>query len=245
LDLTDRTAAAESIIAAEERERSPVWKAVELAVDLFPTPVRAALGAFGGLQVPRLQNLEYLHQALRDDLRDLAGRIDKLDEAHRRFCEQHLIGLVVDAHFKVEALRSKTKIKRIARILVSTWNEDPCVSPDYAEEMMRVAAALDDADVQVLGQIVAAQKRYLGREGCPDLNAANEAWKSSPPTIKGVTTAGVTSICLKLESFGLITRVERIPTMFGLETAGLPFGLLSKGSDFVRFALREGEGGVV
>ena len=197
---------------------------------------------FGGLQVRRIQNVEYLHSALRDDLRDLRCNFEELSEARKDFLENEFPGLLVDAHFKAETLRSKSKIKRIARILISSLKEGLSVSADYSEEMMRVATALEDVDIEVLKQVVATQAQYLGGKGFLDLNEANTVWKSKPPTIDGMTTAEVSSICLKLESFGLITRVERDKFTFGLETAGLPFGLLSKGLDFVRFAIKEGEG---
>ena len=98
---------------------------------------------------------------------------------------------------------------------------------------MRVATILDDTDVEILRQIVAQQGGSLPPSGALDENGANDAWFGSPPTIAGVSEAMLTSICRKLESFGLITSVRPREIRYGLKTVGLPFALLRKGKDFV------------
>jgi hypothetical protein len=245
MEFKDRTAAAESIIAQEERERSPVWeyiaKALDLLPDVLPKAVTSALRAFRGTIEYRIENLQYLHDALRDDMRDLQRKLENIPQEQAEFYQREIIPLIVDAHFKAEILRSKSKIKRIAAILIHALEWGPRNPSDYTEEMMRVATVLDDTDVEVLRQIVKAQKGHLGSRGSLDLNAANELWKQNPPSITGFSLADITSVCSKLESLGLLVRVERRDDLFGLDTAGLPYGLLKKGLDFVTFAIKESE----
>jgi hypothetical protein len=240
MDPKDRTAAAEAVLADEERARSPLTKYIETFANFLPYPLGGTLKTFAGLQIHKLGNLEYLQSTLRDDLRDLREHVQKMAEHNEAFYTEEIPGLIVDAFHKSEALRSKTKIKRIANVLVHALKEGPACSADQTEEMMRVATALDDRDVEVLRQIVAAQRAYLqAGKGGLDENAANETWQAKPPSLSGVSKADITSICSKLESFGLIVRVQKRDTMYGIETVGLPFGLLAKGLDFISFALNE------
>src|SRR5207237_573175 len=131
---------------------------------------------------------------------------------HRRFLVEEFPSLVLDATTKAEDLAFKTRIARIAQILASAAEAGPSRSADYTEEMMRVAMALSDADVMVLAEVDNVQAKEIAPTGYVPNELVNDAWRDSPPEVSGLNDGQIQSICAKLQSFGLVTRVDRNPS---------------------------------
>jgi hypothetical protein len=100
--------------------------------------------------------------------------------------------------------------------------------------MMRVAMDLTGPDVAVLREIDRAQAPILEwSSGMAPMDPANDAWRDDPPKVEGMSPAAMVSACEKLQSFGLVTRVDR--NNFKLKLSVTPYGLLLKGHDFVEY----------
>ncbi|PYU23563.1 MAG: hypothetical protein DMG32_15960, partial [Acidobacteria bacterium] len=131
-------------------------------------------------------------------------------------------------------LRAKERIASIGKILGYAAEQGVARSPDYTEEMMRVAMDLDPIDVDVLVQVYQAQSRILSSsDGRVLMDEVNDAWRDMRPRIPGFRQGDLESVCAKLQSYGLVTRVERNNSK--LPPNENPYALLPKGRDFVRY----------
>jgi hypothetical protein len=207
---------------------------------------KAAIDAKGDLFQRSLCNLEELLAVVEAEFNYVHCRIDELSaasEAHRRFREEELPGLAVDACHKAEATRAKDRIHRIGRILVNSLVADQPPLADEVEELMRLATILDDRDVFVIGLIYAAQHRLLCLDGRAERDAADDAW---PDTWHRAAQASIPagefeSRCSKLAGLGLIRllNITKIDVPRGIQPSPPPFGLLKRGADFVELACPE------
>jgi hypothetical protein len=239
---SDRTEAAEAIIENERRDESPALKYLEVVADFLPGPLGPAVKMFSRLNAKRIENLEYLHASMRDDVRDFKREVDEQAAKHEAFYRDEIPALLIDGCQRAETLRMRSKIKRIANILVHALITGPDSSPETTEEMLRIAANLDDLDIEILRQIVEIQKPKMSPgQDALGMNVVNPLWKDHRPAVAGLSGGDLTSICHKLESYGLITRVDKRSDKFGPDEPSPPFGLLRKGVRFVDFAIRESD----
>jgi hypothetical protein len=234
----DRTEAGEMAISNEKRDESPALNYLEKIADFLPKPVGPAIRLFTRLNAKRIENLEYLHGCMRDDLRDVAQEVEDQAAKHEAFYRDEIPPLLVDGFHRAETLRLKSKIERIGNILIHALVHGPGCAPETTEEMLRVAANLDDLDVEILRQIVEVQAPMLGPHDALGMNVVNPLWKERRPTFASLSGGDLTSICHKLESFGLITRVDKRSDKFGPDEPAPPFGILRKGMRFAEFAIR-------
>jgi hypothetical protein len=239
MEPSSRTDAAETVIANEQRDQSPAMRSLELIADFLPAPLGPAIRMFTRLNTKRIENLEYLHACMRDDLRDLGQSVDEQAAKHENFYRDEIPSILIDGFQRAETLRMRSKIKRIGNILVHALVTGPDSAPQTTEEMLRVAANLDDLDVEILRQIVEVQKPHMvaGRDAL-GMNVVNPLWKENRPKVGGLSDGDLTSTCHKLESFGLITRIDKRSDKFGPDEPAPPFGLLRKGIRFAEFAIR-------
>src|SRR5262249_45713387 len=153
---------------------------------------------FTRLNDKRIENLEYLQQCMRDDLRDVRREVEEQAEKHQDFYCDEIPALLIDGYQRAETLRLKSKIKRIATILVHALVKGPDCPPETTEEMLRVAANLDDLDVEILRQIVEVQgRRMAGGQDALGMNVVNPLWKEHRPMVAGLSAGDLTSICHK------------------------------------------------
>src|SRR4029077_7259259 len=85
----------------------------------------------------------------------VGAKIQKLlgdNEAQRRFIENELPALTVDALRRAEQCRAKERIARLARILSHAAEVGAADGADSIEEMMIVATGLSELDVLILRQ---------------------------------------------------------------------------------------------
>lgn len=161
-----------------------------------------------------------------ESLGDLHEKAASRDEVRR---------LTLDAIRKAEDLRDRKRVERIGKILAHALTVS-LSDFDKAEELMRVARDLSDADVLGLRHLYDTQFANLQLRGLHyELNEINRTWREHLQTerIKGVLQPEWRSIFLKLQGLGLATAVERIATELPLDEQ--PFALLAKGADFVRY----------
>jgi hypothetical protein len=113
------------------------------------------------------------------------------------------------------------------------WKQDPGQPSDLADELIRIASELSDAEVAVLRDIYEVQVRALAKYGRPDIDEVNNSWVQLMSARHVFTGNDIQSICAKLQSFGLVTMVERKMTALDLYTT--PYGLLSRGRAFIEY----------
>jgi hypothetical protein len=225
--------AAEAMIASDERQTSRVVEVIADTLATLEIPGAGAITAF--LEKRRTENRELLIRVLRDELGKLIENFSKLSEEHRRFIQTDFVELVADGLRKAETIRAQERIIRIAKILGSVAETGIAVSLDDAEEFMRIAMVLSDLDVAVLREIHRAQARLLedNQAGRVNRESANEAWRDSPPQIKGVVDGDIQSCCATLQSFGLVARIDRNESKLGPNE--IPYALLRRGAVFIDF----------
>lgn len=244
LAIDDPLEAAEALIASDERQRSPVAGLARNLLDVVKF-IPAAQKALEGFTKPAeaivqwldhhsQENRDYLVNVLKEEIKQTRGWLEQISDEHRQFLEGDYMALVLDGLKKAENLRSKERIARIAKILAYAANVGPANSVDYTEEMMRVAMDLTDQDVGVLREIDRAQKEILKWSGgMAPMDPVNDSWKNDPPKVEGMTPSAIVSACEKLQSFGLVMRVDRVNTKLNLSVT--PYGILQKGHDFIQY----------
>src|SRR5437899_5538405 len=213
--IDDRIDAAESMIASDERQQAPSLARHLAEVAALLPPVKAVLGPVPGLVSQwldrhRNENRDYMVEVLKDEVRQLRIDVDRLTGEQRRFYQEIYPSLLLDGLRKAENLRAKERIASIGKILGYAAEQGVARSPDYTEEMMRVAMDLDPIDVDVLVQVYQAQSRILSSsDGRVLMDEVNDAWRDMRPRIPGFRQGDLESVCAKLQSYGLVTRVER------------------------------------
>jgi hypothetical protein len=159
--------------------------------------------------------------------------------------------LFLDAERRARETRGRERIARIAKILTAAAHTDPPPLPDKTEELIRVAAVLDDLDVRVLAVLVDGQRRgFTPGFGRVNEKAANHFWRhgdsvhqggsdgaekglgeSAVSKLVGISEGELQSVCAKLQSYGLVVPVER--DRFINFQGTIPYAVLARGFDFV------------
>ena len=220
MPIDDPISALQAANATDDRQRSPVSHLAKpfltIARLLAPPGVGVTLGgiqaAVEWLSGREEENRQVLVDAIAEEVKYCNSRIQQLvaaSEVHRRFMEDEMPGLVLDALRRAERTRSKERISRLGRILVRAAEFGPRDSADYVEEMMRVALELTGRDVALLRELLAVSPIRFSRQ----LNrcfggSAQSAWLRIQWEQIGLSVQDVESICGKLLSFGLVAALE-------------------------------------
>jgi hypothetical protein len=178
----------------------------------------------------RASNVQYLLEATIARLRTVEDELKSLSEEHKRFIEEEFPRLLLEAVDRAQQASSKSKIDRLSMIVVQTTLQGPTASLAEADEALRITVDLNEEDIDVLASINSVQMLELRGSFIPDINIVNQSWKK----LQGLAPFNSPksySICAKLQSFGLIVQVERIPTMLDLKA--IPYSILKKGADYL------------
>ena len=208
----DELSAIKFLNESEERSRSPVWKFAKdaiAAISAVIPPAGLFLGAIDNAldrraAKNRAELLSALVERVQKDSAALNERIEKSDP-HSRFFRDEFPGLVVEAARRAETVRSMERIRRFAAILTHALQVGPQDGADYVEEMLRIATELSDWDVKVLDSALTEFPRQKGSLREADSVIAARAWLRMKSGVSGDELA---SIGAKLQSFGLMTRIE-------------------------------------
>lgn len=238
----DELSAIEFLNDSEERSRSRVSQFAKDAIAAISTvvpPVGVFLGAIeNALDRREASNRAELFSALVERIRQNSAAIGELiekSEAHSRFFTKEFPGLVVEAVRRAETVRPKERIRRFAAILAHSVEVGPKDGADYVEEMLRIAAELSDWDVKVLAtaasEFVSQRNNPIPRvRGGPMLESdqviAARAWIRMNSGVSGYELA---SIGAKLQSFGLVSRIE------GQTGETNSFQVLGRGGRFIEY----------
>jgi hypothetical protein len=263
MNIEDPQKALEAQIEAEERAESPLIRFIPALADVFgalPIDLSGKLlskGAAWWIRRNRDERIRTLIETLSNELRWAKEQLQNLSDAHERFIEQDLPELVLDAFEKAEQVRSRERIKRIARIVANAAVAGPSRPADITEELTRVAMSLDDSDVVVLSELVRGQRTEFIKslETVPG-EAVNNYWRTGDIASKDkpvqqilsrpLQTAGSLSgvavrlqiaegelhaRCAKLQGAGLLVQVNRNEIKNPPGT--LPYAILGRAIEFV------------
>ncbi len=234
--IDDPIAAAKAQIAADERSLpSPLVQKIVLSItSLLPEIPGARIKERmeSALGKREMENRDYFLQVLADELSTLQIRIRELDERQQKFVQDEFPGLMLEGVRRAKETITRQRIRRLASILSNSVKIAPAVADDPIE-MMRIAVELADEDIVVLKKMNDFQGEYMrDNNGRPNINWVNSSWRELENNEREIFSQGeAISICAKLQSFGLVTSMERIPTTLGLTS--VPYALLPKGIRFL------------
>ena len=217
----DPISALEVLDASDGRQRSPISRFskpfLTIAKMLAPPGADFALGtveaAVDWLNGRAESNRQEFIKVFAEELKYCSANIQKLlgeNEKQRRFVEDELPGLTVDALRRAEQCRAKDRIARLARILSHAAEGGAQDGADAIEDMMAVATGLSEVDVLILQQSAIEYRVEISAHPREAQRAvAERAWRRVPEKAKcKIPEDDLVTVGSKLESFGLATRVE-------------------------------------
>jgi hypothetical protein len=217
----DPISALEVLDASDERQRSPISRFskpfLAIVKMLAPPGTEVALGtveaAVDWLNGRAESNRQEFVKVFAEELKYCSENIQKLlgdNEAQRRFVEDELPGLTVDALRRAEQCRAKERIARLARILSHAAEVGARDGADLIEDMMAVATGLSEFDVLILRHATIEYRVEISAHPQEAQRAvAERAWRRVPEKAKcKISEDDLVTMGSKLESFGLATRVE-------------------------------------
>ena len=237
MEMENPIRAARQVIEADERDlpSKTVMKIEKLLGIAIPpaAPFSRALETLVGRK--KAENRDFLFQIVVGELEKLLDQEMKFSDEHKRWVHDGFPGLLVEGLRRAEETRSRERIVRLAKVIRSALEFGPIQPADIAAEMMRVASELSEQDILALAKIYGVQGGHLsGASRQPDINVANTTWAQLEKQVTLFRSGDGYSICLKLQSLGLIIAVERIPTgSLGLQS--VPFALLPKAVQFLKY----------
>jgi hypothetical protein len=249
MSIDDKLAQAKARVESDERQRSISG---EIAVELLRlcnsipflkdciAPISGPLQAIlETVHKRRLDNVCYLVDVIIERVQELGVEVQSHSDKHKAFIENDWVNLVLDGVAKAQQARARERIKRLGEILAYAYAEGEKRSPDLTEEMLRIAAGLDEDDVKVLAWLCEGMKSKFSRKtGQVDFESANDFWgrvehhEGKPSTPEGLNVGDAMACCAKLQAFGLVLQVRQNPgKMFTL----LPYGPLTRGYEFIEY----------
>ncbi len=197
------------------------------ALSIFE-PVSKTLGIVSkclSLGVPTVEeNLKLLGELVEDSLLKLEERIIVVrEEAHaelERFRatikSEAFTDYLAIAVLHTQRTKQKSRLERMARILANGVAAND-VEPENLDDMMRAAAELKDADVQLLGRICDSQRSLLKQRGLNPTNWFGQVqsyWNDfvNSGALDASKHLVYRSSFSRLESHGLIQKFREIST---------------------------------
>lgn len=240
MPIDDPISALEVLDRSDERQRSPLarFRKPLLAVAKLLGPpgtelaVNSIEAAAEWLNGRAESNIRDFINVFAGEIKYCTAKIQKLlgeNENQRKFIEDELPGLTVDALRRAEQCRARERVARLARILSHAASVGAADGADVIEGMMDVATRLSELDVLVLGHAsrdyqieITAHPREAQRA------VAARAWQGIPTKMNiSISEDELVTVGSRLESFGLATKVETgVPwetSVFGPLEAGLKF----------------------
>ena len=215
-------------LEADKRESHPMTDVIWLLGKAF---VSAKLTFFPG--VPKV--LDKIEAFLKGDARDnqmlllvlvckemqsIHHRLAQVSEEHRDFLAKEFPGLLMNAFKRVEWVRAKTRIQRLANVLRAAIEQGPSRSGDESEEYMRITLELGDEDILVLAALC---------DYTPTVEA--EIKNISDFKVAGIQSDDLESVLSKLQSYGLIAYIPE--GILGVDSTDCPFRVLPRGRKFL------------
>ncbi len=236
--------AGETQLAAEKRaEQFPGLEIVTRLVSKGVKFVGLELPQFLDLSAEAMQknstdNLRYLHECLVQDVERIDLKLEAFTSVGKAE-SQALNELVSEAVARAAEAKSKDRVRRVARILANAFRSGPKQSYEQEREMIDTAVQVADPDASVLGVMMKYQGPVVKSRGVADINETNETWRRMIESDKRFSGPRIHVSCARLQSQGLIIRMDRNPS--GLDLATNAYSLTQFGVEFCEWCLVEGE----
>jgi hypothetical protein len=240
--------AIESYGAAQRQlalERNSVlFPGVEIVIGI----AKKALSA-GGLELPAFmelsfeairsnstKNLAYLFGSLVQDVERIDLKLDAFENAGK-IEREALNELVSEGVVRAAEAKSEERVRRIARVLANTLRGGPKQSYEAERELIDAAAQIGESDTFILGTMMKHQGTMVKSSGLADINGASDTWKKMMEEHKEFTDAHIHVSCARLQSQGLIIRMDRKTSTLDLATNA--YSLTTFGVQFCEWCLQE------
>ncbi|MBZ5695007.1 MAG: hypothetical protein LAN36_06570 [Acidobacteriia bacterium] len=190
----------------------------------------AAEKIIGRVAADRLEKIELTLEVVKDEVRRHEKELQVIRKDPQRLPEW--LTLLQDGLKKAEQTRAKSRVTRIGRILAKSLTLVPKPEADDVEEMMRTATQLSDYEVQLLNELVRIHGDTVRVQGRISHYDAYQRWPqgfwadSHDPARE--------SAFAKLESFGLVSRLQQPNNQNVFADPPSRYALLRKGLDFIR-----------
>ncbi|HLG98283.1 MAG TPA: hypothetical protein VKX49_18350 [Bryobacteraceae bacterium] len=219
MSIDDPISALEELNRSDELLRSPLWRFssqfLQIVKLLSPPGIVPGTLEIAAQWFDRRaeSNREEFAKVFAGEIRYCRDNVQKLlceNEAQRRFVEDELPGLTLDALRRAEQCRTKERIGRLARILTHAASKGSHDGADRIEDMMSVAARLPELDLLVLKHATLEYRTETSSHPQEAQRAvAERAWRRVPHKTKcAISEDELITIGSRLESFGLATQVE-------------------------------------
>jgi hypothetical protein len=220
--IDDPISAIQTLNQSDELRQSPVsryakyfFPIVKLfggqAASLTVSSIEHVMGWLNGTAEERMGDLVAV---LADEMKQRGAQIERLlahDQEQRRFVEEELPGLTLDALRRAEQCRAKDRVERLAKILARAAEVGAQDGADAVETMMSITVVLSGRDVLVLDAAARAYKKE--RDANPqeaEYSVASRAWSLVPGgLVTAVSEDDLMSIGAVLAGLGLMIGVER------------------------------------
>lgn len=232
--IDDPISAVEKYLELESQTSDPVLARLAAFAEILnlPWPVGpAAQKVLGKLAADRMEKVELTLEAVKDELRRQQSKLESLSRDPDRIEEWW--GLVQDGLKRAEDTRAKSRVTRIGRILAKSLTVAPKPPADDVEEMMRTATELSDYEVELLYELVRIEGSLVSTNGRITSYDATQRW---PQGAWGDThDSGRESAFAKMESLGLVSRLNQPNTLNVFADPPNRYALLKKGLEFIRY----------
>jgi hypothetical protein len=222
--IDDPRSALQTLNDSDARQRSPVSRFAKhfLAIMKLFAPPEAQF-TIEGLEAAvewtdgrAAGNRDEFVRVLADEVKYCGGQVQKLlveSESQRRFIEEELPVLAIDALRRAEQCRAKSRITRLARILTNASAHGSHDGADVVEEMMAIATELSEIDMLVLSHAAEEYERESNAHRSEaQYSVAGRAWDRVPTLVSAkISDDDLISAGAKLASFGLMVSVGRQP----------------------------------
>jgi hypothetical protein len=229
------TEALQKHLELEEASVSPFTKAVANLMSKLPLPYPfdKAFAAFKEHHSKEgAERTKLMLETVIEEMGKHEEKVNTLASQMDAIRPEILMELLLDGARKAEATRAKERVSRIGTILARAAIE-PKLDADEVEEMMRIAMNLSDGDVAVLAEMVRIEGDSVRRDGRIDRYNAHTRWEHGKWGTR--VDGNLESICSKLESFGLVSRIAPNNSLNIMADFQNRFALLHKGLRFVTF----------
>ena len=182
------------------------------------------------------KNLTYLFESLVQDVKRIDLKLDAFENAGQ-IEREALNELVSEGVVRAAEAKSKERVRRIAKILANALRGGPKQTYEAERELIDAAAQIGESDAFILGTMMKHQGAMVKGAGLADINGANDTWTKMMEEHKEFRDAHIHVSCARLQSQGLIIRMDRKTSALDLATNA--YSLTTFGVQFCEWCLQE------
>jgi hypothetical protein len=166
------------------------------------------------------------------------GFTQEVLEERLKYWDESIHELLAEAVVRASEAKSTERVRRIARLLTTIILSTESIQVEEARVMLEIAGSLFDMDAFVLGRMYAAQHKDVERrQGHPESNDVVASWRKLRDEHSEFREGTINSSCSRLQSHGLILRVE--PGMGQVDLQTYVYAITEFGIRFCSWCLKD------